>query len=148
MLNRILCGVVCCLLLCGWGAPVVYGAVLTDNGNGTVTDSSTGLVWQQGEPGTKTWDNALTYCEGLSLGGADDWRLPNVKELESLTDDARYNPALDTTYFPNANSSNYWSSTTYASNTLNAWYVNFANGYVYYNDKSNSSYVRCVRGGQ
>jgi hypothetical protein len=41
------------------------------------------------------------------LGGHSDWRLPNIKELESLTDDMRYNPAIDTTYFPNANASGY-----------------------------------------
>lgn len=145
---RILCGVLFCLLLFGWGTPVVSGAVLTDNGNGTVTDSSTGLVWQQGEPGAKTWGDALNYCEGLSLGGADDWRLPNVKELESLTDDTRYNPALDKTYFPNATSSNYWSSTTYAYNTDYAWGVGFSGGVVGNDDKGYNDYVRCVRGGQ
>lgn len=74
-----------------------YAAQLNNNGNGTVTDSSTGLVWQQAEPGTMSWDSALAYCEGLSLTGANDWRLPNIKELESLTDDTRISPALDTT---------------------------------------------------
>lgn len=45
-------------------------ASLANNGNGTVTDSRTGLIWRQGEPGGMTWGNALTDCEGLSLGGA------------------------------------------------------------------------------
>ncbi|MEI6209008.1 MAG: DUF1566 domain-containing protein [Desulfuromonadales bacterium] len=92
-------------------------AVLTDNGNKTVTDGKTGLVWQQEEPGAMTWGNALTYCEGLTLAGQSDWRLPNIKELEALTDDAKYSPAIDKTYFPYANASYYWSSTTYASIT-------------------------------
>ena len=107
-----------------------HAATLADNSNGTVTDSKTGLVWQQGEPGAKVWGDALTYCEGLSLGGATDWRLPNIEELESLTDDARYNPAIDTTYFPNAIASNYWSSTTDAFNPDGAWGVAFGYGGV------------------
>ena len=123
-------------------------AQLSDNGNGTVTDSKTGLVWQQGEPGAKSWGDALNYCEGLSLGGADDWRLPNVKELESLTDDTRFSPALDRTYFPNAATSLYWSSTTGAGYTDYAWSVYFYYGYVSYDSKYNTYYVRCVRGGQ
>lgn len=127
---------------------IAQASNLSNNGNGTVTDSSTGLVWQQAEPGEKTWNDALAYCEGLSLAGADDWRLPNIKELESLTDDTRFSPALDTTYFPGAVSASYWSSTTSAGSTNVAWYVDFIYGdgtnlYKYY-----TYYVRCVRGGQ
>ena len=121
-----------------------------DNGNGTVTDNVTGLMWQQGEAGTMTWDSALSYCEGLSLGDKSDWRLPNIKEFESITDDTRYNPAIDTTFFPNVMSSNYWSSTTDADDPDYAWYIPFYYGFVYDSDgfKSNSYYVRCVRAGQ
>jgi pimeloyl-ACP methyl ester carboxylesterase len=128
--------------------PQVGAANLVDNGNGTVTDNRTGLMWQQGEPGSMTWGNALSYCEGLSLGGYSDWRLPNIKELESLTDDTRYSPAIDTSFFPNAYAY-YWSSTTYAFYPDRAWYVFFKYGYVYVSDKYFAgNYVRCVRGGQ
>ncbi|MBI5194934.1 MAG: DUF1566 domain-containing protein [Nitrospirae bacterium] len=120
----------------------------TDNGNGTVTDNKTGLVWQQGEPGEMSWGSALSYCEGLSLGGSTDWRLPNIKELESLTDDTRYSPAINTTYFPNTISSYYWSSTTSASYPYYACDVYFFDGYVYRYYKDFNYYVRCVRGGQ
>ncbi|MEI6207109.1 MAG: DUF1566 domain-containing protein [Desulfuromonadales bacterium] len=145
------CSMLLFILLAGWGAPKVDAATLTDNGNGTVTDSKTGLVWQQGEGGSMTsWDNALTYCEGLSLGGQNDWRLPNIKELKSLIDYARYSPAIDQTYFPNAVVSYYWSSTTYAYGTRGAWGVYFFDGSVdnEYKDNSTSNYVRCVRGGK
>ncbi len=63
-----------------------------DGGDGTVTDAATGLMWQQanGEenPGDYQfdWRNALSYCEDLSLAGYDDWRLPDVKELQSIVD--------------------------------------------------------------
>ena len=71
---------------------------------------------------------ALSYCEGLPLGGKTDWRLPNIKELESLTDDARYNPAIDTNFFPNAYASYYWSSTTVRRLSGQRGYVDFHDG--------------------
>ena len=74
-----------------------------DNGDGTISDTSTGLMWQKATaPGTYTWEQALTYCENLTLpaGGYSDWRLPNRNELQSIVDYSRYNPAIDTTFFP------------------------------------------------
>ena len=100
-----------------------------DNGDGTVTDTSTGLMWQQqAGSSTQTWEQALAYCEGLNLGGHTDWRLPTIKELRSLVDYSRYNPAINTTYFPNAAASWYWSSTTGAHGTYFAWVVGFGLG--------------------
>jgi hypothetical protein len=141
------------VMLCVLQAVTAGAASFVNNGNGTVTDNKTGLVWQQGEPGSKTWDSALSYCEGLSLGNKTDWRLPNIKELESITDDSRYSLAIDTSFFPNAYASGYWSSTTYAYNPAfypyGAWDVNFYGGSVVYGSKDyDSLYVRCVRGGQ
>ncbi|MDO8446572.1 MAG: DUF1566 domain-containing protein [Deltaproteobacteria bacterium] len=121
---------------------------LTDNGNGTVTDGGTLLTWQQGESSAMAWEAALTYCEGLSLAGATDWRLPNHKELLSLVDDTRYNPSINTTFFPSAISSYYWSSTTSAHLTSGAWVVDFSSGYSGSYSKTSSGYARCVRGGQ
>jgi len=92
------------------------------------------------------WCAAKAYCDALSLWGYTDWRLPNVVELTSIVDFSKINPSIDTTYFASA-SNNYWSSTTYADSTSNAWIVNFTSGYAaYYNNtKTNSYYVRCVR---
>ena len=122
----------------------------TDNGDGTVTDSNTGLMWQQGEAGSMNWEDAITCCEGLSLAGYTDWRLPNIKELESITDDSLYNPAIDTNYFPDVYTSSYWSSTTHAGDSSDAWCVYFYDGSVSCgdSDKSDTYYVRCVRGGE
>lgn len=65
------------------------------NGDGTVTDDATGLVWQQkdSEKGMN-WQEALKYCEDLNLAGENDWRLPNVKELQHIVD---YGKSPDTT---------------------------------------------------
>lgn len=121
---------------------------LSDNGDGTVTDKKSGLVWQQAETGLMNWTAALSYCENLSLAGATDWRLPNIKELQFLIDETRYNPAIDTTFFPNAYVSSYWVSTTYASSVGSAWYVDTGDGYIDQFDKNNSGQVRCVHGGE
>jgi hypothetical protein len=120
----------------------------TDNGDGTVTDASTGLMWQQAGSSNKNWGQALAHCSGLSLGNYADWRLPTIKELRSLADYSRYNPAINITYFPNTVSSYYWSSTTGAYKTGDAWVESFDYGYDTNNGKYANSYVRAVRGGQ
>jgi Protein of unknown function (DUF1566)/Viral BACON domain len=116
----------------------------TDNGDGTVTDISSGLMWQKFSSSNKTWEQALAYCAGLNLGGHTDWRLPTVKELRSLTN--RYYPAFDSTYFPDTVSSLYWASTTNASSTSYAWGVYFYPGCEGILYKGGSYYVRAVLG--
>ena len=137
-----------CVLALLW--PTFAFAGFVDNGNGTVTDTSTGLMWQQATAsGTYTWKAALSYCEGLTLAGYTDWRLPNIKELRSIVDYDSYAPAIDTDYFPDTVSSDCWSSTTFAYGTGDAWGIYFYNGYDYGSySKSSSYYVRAVRGGQ
>jgi hypothetical protein len=121
------------------------------NNSYTVTDHNTHLIWQKAESGTKTWKSALDYCKNLTLSGYADWRLPNVKELESMSSDTLYSPAVDETYFPSVVSSEYWASTTdaYGAWTALAWIVDFTDGSVFSNDSSKnlSRYVRCVRAG-
>jgi len=140
------------ILLSQLSSMPAHAANLVNNGDGTVTDTRTGLTWQQGETGAMTWGAALAYCNGLSLGGRSDWRLPSVSELESLTDDARYAPVLDPSFFPQAYASAYWSSTTHAQYPVNAWLVQFSYGGVVAYRKRDGNYVgyyvRCVRGGQ
>lgn len=119
-------------------------------GNGTVTDTATCLMWQQATaPGTYNWQEALAYAEGLSLGGHDDWRLPTKNELLSLVNFNAYSPSIDTQSFPGTEPAAYWTSTTYATDTTNAWPVFFEDGNSYYGiPKDSSNYVRAVRGGQ
>jgi hypothetical protein len=123
-----------------------------DSGNGTITDRSTGLMWQKQGTTNKTWEQALSYCEELSLGGFTDWRLPTIKEMRSLVDLNRSNPAINTTVFPDTVSSSYWSNTTFAGqdgdyNQNSAWAIIFSGGGDAYNQKSTSAYVRAVRVG-
>jgi hypothetical protein len=120
----------------------------TDSRDGTVTDNRTGLIWQKAEAAeAMTWEEALKYAEALSLGGRDDWRLPNIKELQSFNDDHRTRPSIDTAYFPGATPSEYWSSTTLVNQPSRAWTVDFTYGIGSYKDKTERLRVRSVRGG-
>lgn len=115
--------------------------------DGTVaTDSTTGLMWQDGYKASLKWGEAIGYCEALSLGGYSDWRLPNIKELQSIIDRSRY-PAIKSG-FVNPSSIEHWSSTTYPLHPDYAFLVYFSNGYSYARQKSYSPLVRCVRLGQ
>ena len=118
-----------------------------DNATKIVTDNETGLQWQDNASATKTWQNAINYCEDLTLGDYDDWRLPNINELTSIVDDTKISPSLSYVFKFFA-SNYYWSSTTYAGNSGYAWIVGFYYGFQNYYDKSYSLYVRCVRAGQ
>lgn len=105
--------------------------------------------------GSQTWQQALNYVKGMNNGtypncGYADWRLPNRKELHSLTDCAAIGPALPLGRpFTNVQwNFGYWSSTTHAYYPYSAWTVDMWSGYVSYADKSYLRYVWPVRGGQ
>lgn len=125
---------------------VISAEVLIDHGDGTITDPSSGLMWQKNGDRYLTWKKAHKYCEDLVLAGKSDWRLPNLKELQSLVDYSRTDPAVNTAYFPNTNPSNYWTKTEYAGNDRFVWYVNFYNGHVSAFDQASDYCVRCVQG--
>ena len=123
----------------------------TDNGNGTVTDNSTMLMWQQGTAATMmNWKDALSYCENLSLAGYTDWRLPTIKELHTLVNySVPYpGPIINTTYFPNTQASWYCTSTTGGYSSGYEWLVDFSYGDDGSGTKDDVSYARAVRRGQ
>jgi hypothetical protein len=128
-------------------------ADFVDNGNGTVTDTATGLMWQQAESDEMWWEEAVTYCEQLELAGYDDWRLPNINELQSIVDynkvASEEDPAIDTNFFPNLLGNSYWSATTYTRFTDQAWLVDFFTGNYGNFGKhiKGRLLVRAVRGG-
>lgn len=133
----------------GWNAD---GGRFTNNDDGTITDNATGLMWvadpsAAGVGGIYTWANAITACEGLTYATYTDWRLPNTKELMSIIDYGTFNPVIDTNFFTSP-SDYYWSSTTYAPVTTDAWRVSFYVGDVGLDVKTNTWYVRPVRDGQ
>jgi hypothetical protein len=82
----------------------------TVNGDGTVTDNVTGLMWQQSDGGEITFEAALLYCDTLTLGGHADWRLPTSHELFGIINHDRLNPALDTTCFTKSLAEYWWSN--------------------------------------
>ncbi len=111
----------------------------TDNGNGTVTDNLTGLVWAKSPlTNLRTWAGALNYAESLALGGHEDWRLPNINELESLVNAQEPDQAawLNAQGFTNVQPNYYWSSTTLSYNNSTAWYVHMLNGRASYSTNS------------
>lgn len=117
------------------GAKPTNGHNYINNGDGTITDLDTNLMWSQVPSGSLSWNAALSYAENLTLGGYSDWRMPNVKELESLVDFTRATvaspstttaPCLNRTLFPAATATTYWSSSSQKAGTPTAaWVVEF-----------------------
>ena len=119
-----------------------------DGGDGTVSDLATGLAWTQTDAGAEMeWADALDYCDDLSLAGADDWRLPGIKELHTLVDYSRspdttdspaIDPRFDLTQIVNEDGDSdwghYWSSTTfmsYGGDVSAAAYISFGRALGY-----------------
>lgn len=131
-----------------------------DNGNGTITDLNTSLMWQKctnGQTGldcasgsvtAMNWSTALNTCNSLSLGSksAGQWRLPSIQELATIVSTSTNSPAILTTFFPGTSSATlgYYSSTSYINFPTYAWLIKFGDGTVDATQKTNSSYVRCV----
>jgi len=117
--------------------------------NLTWIDPQTGLEWQTESPGMMSWFEAQEYAKSLSLDGKNDWRIPAAAELETLLDREtlfeRMRPLMrEGVPFRDARS--YWSATTFSPNTYSAWIVMFDGAYILSYYKTNSYYVRCVRG--
>lgn len=136
-------------------------AIYSDSSTGTVLDGETGLMWQkcslglsgsnctEGTIAALSWQSALAAANENSNDGYDDWRLPNINELESLVDNVNSDvsnslAAINRVVFPNTLSGAYWSSTPKASE---AWYVGFWIGSVLVQNKDSRLAVRLVRNG-
>ncbi|HUS71893.1 MAG TPA: DUF1566 domain-containing protein [Sedimentisphaerales bacterium] len=112
-----------------------------DNGNGTITDSATGLMWQKKDNGTAmNWRQALSYAEKLDYTGHDDWRLPNAKELQSIVDYTRSpgatkpnmrTAAIDPIFNLTETESWFWTSTTHGDHKSHAVYICFGRALAY-----------------
>ena len=129
--------------------PPIIPNHFTDNVDGTVTDNLTTLIWQKTPyVDTLTWEDALKYADTLSLTGKNDWRLPNIKELESINDESVINPSVNTTYFNSMGVNKFWSSTSLPNQTTKAWYLYTLYGITTYDFKTLRHYVMCCRGNQ
>lgn len=181
-MNPPLRGLVCAAALLGAAMPSVALACDTSvpltrpdsryvvHGDGTVTDSVTGLMWKRCSEGltttttacdtgiafTYTWPEAFARAADVNAGregenhGYDDWRIPNVKELHSLSESACVDPAINQTVFPQTPTAYdgwAWSSSPSASGE-DAWAVVFLFGGTSADYKKNGNFVRLVRGGQ
>lgn len=120
----------------------------TNNGDGTITDKATSLMWKRcaegqmttavtcipGTVGTYTWQEALQLAETLNSNGGfsgyTDWRLPNRNELASLVERKCADPAINQNIFPGTEPSDYWSSSPDAKDANRAWSVDFFYGKV------------------
>ncbi|MBD1391125.1 sulfatase-like hydrolase/transferase [Neiella sp. HB171785] len=122
---------------------------LVNNGDDTVSDHATGLMWQRNDVQSDNWDDAIAICEHASIAGYDDWRLPNIKELHSIVDYSRspdthasaaIDPIFNATSFINEEGETdwgaYWSATThisYGGRGHAAAYINFGRSLGYMN---------------
>ena len=133
-----------------------------DNGDGTVTDNNTLLMWEKKDTSGGIHDVNNTYTWGAAFSpdflvklntspcftGHCDWRIPSFKELQSIVDYSMFFPAIAASFPGSTAADFYWSSTTYAGGPSYAWDVLFIDGSVYAFDKNYLLHVRAVRGGR
>ncbi|CAK0762148.1 conserved exported hypothetical protein [Gammaproteobacteria bacterium] len=148
-----------CLLALSGVAAATGTFRYTDNNDGTVTDTTTGLTWMRcamgqtwtgsicdGAPATYPWDQANAITN--TFAGHNDWRLPTIRELTTITELTRSSPAIDTSVFPGAPSSVFWSGSPVAGGSGLAWDVGFDGGYGSWGARGSGFAVRLVRAGQ
>lgn len=134
--------------------------IFVDNSDGTITDTTTGLMWMRCSIGQVfqesdnqciddaqqlTWQQALVTAHGFSFANNNDWRLPNLKELTSLIERQCVRPAINTELFPLTPSDDFWSSTPSLTDPQRSWVVAFFNGSNSLREKQLSVFVRLVR---
>lgn len=112
-----------------------------------VIDVTKNLMWQDDMEVTQyktTWSLAKEYCSTLTLNGYTDWKLPSAKELQSIVNIKRANPAIYEE-FRYCEPTSYWTNSQDMGNKNDAWYVGFKTGATFKDSKDYDCYVRCVR---
>ncbi len=158
------------VLMVGWAitanAQICYDDVVhttpngrfIDNGDGTVKDKKTDLIWMRcalgqewdgqtctGTAAAYTWQQALQVADGYTFAGNSNWHLPNIKELTSIVERACYEPAINQNVFPETPSAYFWTASPVANSYDSAWDVYFYGGGDRSNNKNSRYYVRLVR---
>lgn len=127
------------------GAPLASAGTPGDRytvntANATITDTRTSLIWQsEADSVSYAWDAAKGHCSGLA-----GWRLPALKELQTLVDLTRGSPSIDPK-FANTPTDEFWSASPYLAISDRAWVVNFGSGLSTSEDVTVAKRVRCVR---
>ncbi|MCW5212417.1 DUF1566 domain-containing protein [Desulfobulbus sp. TB] len=144
-----------------------------DHGNGTITDTKTGLMWkrcseglsgvncEEGKVERYTWDEAVKRFKYVEYAGYSDWRLPTIDELKTLVycskgmnkkngwcNNESKKPTINQQAFQNTKKLPYWSGSPNAGYSDYAWYVLFSNGFSGFNYRYGYFAVRLVRSGQ
>ncbi len=137
-------------ILCSYSDDGVDGPYV-NNKNGIITDIGTDLIWQAGYGKSFTWSEACDYCNNLSLGGYNDWELPDIDQLATIIN-KDYSPAINLNYFSDSADwgtgilSGSWTGSTYSDDTEKAWVITFyGEGIAGTSLKKYKGYVRCVR---
>lgn len=124
----------------------------TDNGDGTITGKTTGLIWQKDDAGEMTWEKAKDYASSLKLGGHGDWRLPTSMELFSIVNHSRHRTPLDISFFTRTDANYWWTSSPLVNDSSKIWIVNAGGGIGVHRKSETVSaggdrwiHVRCVR---
>ncbi len=114
----------------------------------SVIDHLTGLEWKRAVSASPmTWEDALFLASNTDPAGGEPWRLPNVKEIESINDEELTQPSLDPIVFPGMGTKRLWTSTSLANQSVRAWFMDTQYGVVSHDLKTTSYYVLLVRGG-
>ena len=129
-----------------------------NNTDGTITDRTTGLMWMTcsvgqtwvagtctGDASELNWQQALQFAHGYEFAGHDGWRLPNIKELASITELQCVRPSINAAIFPSTTSDDYWTSTPSSTDPERAWVVAFFNSSNSIKDKNLFVFSRLVR---
>jgi hypothetical protein len=130
------------------------------NSNGTVTDSRLGLMWMRcslgqtwvsisgtctGDALEMNWQQALLAAHGYVYANQSGWRVPNVKELASITEGQCARPAINSSIFPNTPADDFWTSSPAMTDPQRAWVIAFFNSSNSIKDKNLFVYTRLVR---
>ena len=138
----------CVVAICGLlllFTSVGFAGNFKDNKDGTVLDTETGLIWQQGDSGRMPWLEAVRYCNQLDLADSRGWRLPFKDELRSLVETIGSGDYLETKYFPEAQPEVYWSLSREEQQPDQVWGVSFADGKEYMFDRNEFNFqARCL----
>jgi hypothetical protein len=106
----------------------IHVPAYVDNGDGTITDTITGLMWQKSDGGEMRIESAMAYADSLSLAGYSNWRLPLPQEILSIFNLQKNNPAMDVIYFPSSGAEYWWTSVTQTGDNSKVWCGNAGGG--------------------